>query len=144
MGSAHRAIRIHDWWAQPTLRIAGLILSVIGSGCSHEPQRYPVSGSVTLDGQAIPSGDILFVPVAGDRGPDAGTIKDGKYDLLATAGKKRVEISASKIRPGGARGAGGEPVPEEYIPARYNTESKLNAEVQAKSANRFDFPLESK
>jgi hypothetical protein len=121
-----------------------LILSAIGAGCSHEARRYPVSGSVTIDGQAVPSGDILFVPVAGDRGPDAGTIKDGKYDLLATEGKKRVEISASKIRPGGARGAGGEPVPEEYIPARYNIESKLSAEVHARHVNRFDFSLESK
>ncbi len=121
-----------------------LILSAIGAGCSHEAQRYPVSGSVTIDGQAVPSGDILFVPVAGDRGPDAGTIKDGKYDLLATEGKKRVEISASKIRAGGVRGAGGEPVPEEYIPARYNVESKLNADVQTKQVNRFDFSLESK
>jgi len=121
-----------------------LILSLIGASCSHETRRYPVSGRVTIDGQPISSGDILFVPVAGDRGPDAGTIKDGKYDFLATEGKKRVEISASKIRRGGARGAGGEPVPEEYIPARYNTESKLSAEVQARQTNRLDFSLESK
>jgi hypothetical protein len=130
-------------WVQRAL----LILSVLASGCSQEPRRYPVSGAVTLDGQPIPSGDILFVPIAGDRGPDPGTIKDGRYELLATAGEKRVEISASKIRPGGARGAGGEPVAEEYVPSRYNTESKLTAEVQAKgdkSANRLDFSLDSK
>jgi hypothetical protein len=42
------------------------------------------------------------------------------------------------------RGAGGEPVPEEYIPARYNIESKLSADVQANNANRFDFSLETK
>ena len=123
---------------------AAFFLSVIGIGCSNEPRRYHVSGSVTIDGQAVTTGDILFVPAAGDRGPDAGTVKDGKYELLATQGKKRVEISASKIRPGGARGAGGEPVPEEYIPARYNIESKLTADVQASDSNRFDFSLESK
>ena len=127
-----------QWWA------VAFLLSVMGSGCSHEARRYPVSGNVTIDGQAVPSGDILFVPVAGDRGPDAGTIKDGRYDLLATEGQKRVEISASKIRPGGARGAGGEPVSEEYIPARYNVESKLSAEVDARQAHRFDFSLDSK
>jgi hypothetical protein len=121
-----------------------LVLSTIAAGCSHEARRYPLSGRVTLDGEAVTSGDILLVPVAGDRGPDAGTIKDGKYDLLATEGKKRVEISASKIRPGGARGAGGEPVAEEYIPARYNVESKLTAEVQPRKENRFDFSLQSK
>jgi len=113
-------------------RILGC-LAITGSltaGCSHEPQLYPVTGSITLDGQPLPEGDILFVSVDGARGPDPGKIKGGSYDLKTTAGEKRVEISAAKIRPGGARGAGGEPVPEEYLPARYNVESKLIVDVK--------------
>ena len=86
----------------------------------------------------------MFVSPDGSRGPDAGKIKDGKYAFQTTEGTKRVEISASRVRPGGARGAGGEPVPEEYIPPRYNLESKLTAEVTRSGANRFDFALESK
>jgi hypothetical protein len=113
-------------------------------GCSREARLYPVSGSVSLDGQPVSEGDIVFHSPDGVRGPDAGKIEGGNYALKTTEGKKRVEISASKIRPGGARGAGGEPVPEEYISARYNLESTLTAEVQARDINRFDFSLESK
>jgi len=124
----------------------GWYLMVLASlvGCSHEPRLHAVSGSVTLEGQPIPDGDILFITPDGTRGPDPAKVVGGKYELKTTAGKKRVEISASKIRPGGARGAGGEPVAEEYVPARYNTQSELTAEVQAQQKNRIDFELKGK
>lgn len=121
-----------------------ILASLSLAGCSRQPQLHEVSGLVTFDGQSIPEGDLLFVTPDGTRGPDPARITDGKYQLKTTAGKKRVEISASKIRPGGARGAGGEPVAEEYLPARYNTQSELAAEVQSKGKNTFDFELTSK
>jgi len=121
-----------------------LLASVLLIGCSHQPPLYEVTGSVTFDGQPIPEGDLLFITPAGTRGPDPAKLAGGKYELKTTAGKKRVEISASKIRPGGARGAGGEPVAEEYVPARYNIQSELTADVQAKGKNTFDFELGSK
>ena len=86
----------------------------------------------------------MFVSPDGVRGPDPGKIKDGRYELKTTAGTKRVEISASKIRPGGARGAGGEPVPEEFIPPRYNAESQLTAEVKTVGENAVNFELKSR
>jgi hypothetical protein len=110
-------------------------------GCTRGPRTYPVSGTVTLDGQPLPEGEILFVPVDGSTGPDPGKVKDGRFELQARAGKKRVEVSAARILPGGARGAGGEPVPEEIIPDRYNTRSVLTAEVSPEGVNRFEFPL---
>jgi hypothetical protein len=124
--------------------LVATLATLLIAGCSGEPRLYPVSGSVSLDGQPVANGDIMFVSLDGVRGPDPSKIKDGNYALKTTKGKKRVEISASKIRPGGARGGGGEPVPEEYIPTRYNMESKLGADVQPNNKNRFDFPLEGK
>ena len=121
----------------------GLGLAIL-SGCSDGPRTYRVSGAVTLDGQPVPAGNILLIPAGGSQGPEPGVIQDGRYELKATAGLKRVEISAAKIRPGGARGAGGEPVPEEYIPERYNMQSDLTAEVTADGKNAFDFELLSK
>lgn len=112
-------------------------------GCSSGPKTYQVIGTVTLDGRPLPEGDIHFLSVDGRYGPEPGKLKDGRYELWAKAGKKRVEISASRILPGGAKGAGGEPVPEEYIPERYNVQSTLTAEVTPDGANRFDFPLQS-
>src|SRR5262245_1457424 len=118
--------------------LVATLATLLIAGCSNEPRLYPVSGSVSLDGQPVADGDIMFLSQDGVRGPDPGKIKDGNYTLKTTEGKKRVEISASKIRPGGARGGGGEPVPEEYIPTHYNMESKLNADVQPNNKNRFD------
>ena len=123
-----------------------LLISLLAllPGCSRGPKLYPVRGEVTIDGQPVPEGNILLIPTDGKTGPEPGWIREGKYDLKATAGKKKVEISASKILPGGARGAGGEPVPEEYLPPRYNLQTELTAEVEPTGKNVFDFKLKSK
>jgi hypothetical protein len=122
-----------------------LFLAVLAlTGCSAEPPSYRVTGSVTLDGKPVPDGDIHFRSSDGRWGAEVGKIEGGKYQLMAKAGAKRVEISASRIIPGGARGGGGEPVPEEYIPEEYNAQSKLQAEVEAGAANVFDFNLTSR
>ena len=123
---------------------AALLVATLVCGCSHGPKLYPVSGAVTFDGAPVAEGDILFLPVDTALAPEPGTIKDGKYALQAREGKKRVEIRASKIQPGGAKGAGGEPVPEEYLPRIYNSESTLSAEVKSSGENKIDFPLAGK
>jgi hypothetical protein len=114
-------------------------------GCSTGPRRYKVSGTATFDGQPMPEGDILFFPLDKATGPEAGKIKDGHFQLKAREGKHRVEISASRILPGSkVRGAGGEPVAEEYIPEQYNNKSTLEAEVKPQAENTFEFQLERK
>ena len=115
------------------------------TGCDRGPKMYPVSGTVTLDGNPVPEGEILFTDGDGKLGPDAGKIKDGRFEFQAKAGKKRVEISASKVLPGSkVRGAGGEPVPEEYIPEWYNVNSTLTEEVKPGGDNRYEFKLSGK
>lgn len=126
------------------LGIAGLTVVVLFCGCSQDPKLFSVSGAVTFDGAPVADGDILFVPVDPALGPEPGKIKDGKYTLKAREGKKRVEIRASKVLPGGAKGAGGEPVPEEFLPRKYNDDSTLSAEVKSKGENKADFPLTGK
>jgi len=126
------------------LGTAALLAATITSGCSQGPKLYPVSGAVTFEGAPVASGDILFIPADTTIAPEPATITDGKYSLQAREGKKRVEIRASKILPGGAKGAGGEPVPEEYLPRKYNSESTLSAEVKPSGDNKFDFPLTGK
>ncbi len=124
-----------------------LLLCVAGllCGCEKGPKYYDVSGTISLDGRPLPEGDIIFSPMDSALGPEPGTIKNGNYSLKALEGKKRVEISASKIIPGSkVRGAGGEPVPEEYLPTRYNALSELSADVSPKGGNKFDFDLKSK
>ncbi|MFO0811112.1 MAG: hypothetical protein U0746_20985 [Gemmataceae bacterium] len=75
-------------WTGAALVVA---IGVLG-GCSGtgEPQRYHYTGAVTLDGQPIPYGEVLFTPdvAAKNSGPQGiAPIRDGKYDTRAVGGK---------------------------------------------------------
>jgi len=101
---------------------------------------------VTFDGTPLPEGDIVFHDADKKVGPDAGKIKDGKYSFPVKAGKKKVEINASRLEklPEGKKGAMGETeLPVDYIPERYNKNSELTAEVGS-GKSKFDFALKSK
>jgi hypothetical protein len=122
-----------------------LLVVVLLPGCSTGPRTYKVSGTVTFDGKPLPDGDILFISLDKATGPVAAKIRDGRFELKAREGKKRVEVSAARILPGSkVRGAGGEPVAEEYLPESYNNKSTLTAAVAARDDNNFEFKLDSK
>jgi hypothetical protein len=126
------------------LAAAGLAVTFAWlTGCGSGPKYQQVSGNVTFDGQAVPDGDITFVPENKAFGPTQGRIKDGRYEAKAVQGKNKVQVTASKIKPGGAKGAGGEPVAEDYIPEQFNVISTLSADVTS-SQTQFDFKLDSK
>ena len=112
------------------------------------PQRFPLSGKVTYDGEPIDFGSISFLPVAGDR-PSGGLIENGTYSVPepkgANAGKHRVEIRWRKKTGKQKRDPdSGEMFDDrkEGLPKRYNDDSELTAEVSAKQTT-FDFDLKS-
>ena len=112
-------------------------------GCGDAgPKTYPVSGSVTLDGQPLAEGDIYFFPLDPNVSADAGKITGGLFAFRTKAGKMRVEIRATRVVPGKRTPMGG-PVREEALPSRYNTATELSAEVVAGGTNQFHFPLRS-
>ena len=119
--------------------IVPLAVSLIGCG-RPGPAMYAVSGTVTWQGQPVPKGDIVFMPIDGAVAPDAAKIIDGKYRLMAKAGKKRVEIHASR-REGPVNPAMGESPAKPYIPTRFNAKSTLTAEVLPNDKNVFAFDL---
>jgi hypothetical protein len=123
------------------LGFATLLLCAFGCGAGG-PSKYRVTGTVTFDGQPVDGGEIIFVPVDKGIAPDAGRIENGGYDLLVKAGKKRVEIRASRPVLGGKPNPMG-PVYEDYIPAKYSAHSTLAADVKAEGANHFDYELKS-
>ena len=105
----------------------------------------PVSGKVTFDGQPIQEGRILFRGTGSDSRAFSAEIKNGQYQMEALAGKVRVEVIASRPVPGKFDESNpGEKVPvgEMYIPARYNSQSELTAEVTAGN-NELNFDLTS-
>ena len=138
----------------PSLRFLALCFSMAGwtlvVGCS-DSDRQSIEGTVTLDGQPLPSGSIIFVPQPGTESPTAGgKIEDGKFSVSSQkgifAGEFGVQITAT--RPTGKKSR--DPRTgvvmedhEQYLPARYNTASELKVEVRAGAPNRFEFPMVS-
>lgn len=134
------------------LCLACLCLVVAGCGkrAYQGDQRFPLSGKVTYDGEAIDLGSISFLPMEGDKQRvSGGQIEDGAYSVLeadgANAGKYRVEIHWAKLT--GTQHF--EPDLDmmvddrkEALPPRFHQDSELTAEVSDKQTV-FDFHLKS-
>jgi hypothetical protein len=102
-----------------------------------------VSGTVTYDGKPMEEGEIIFVAADNSTTPSAVRIENGVYHLRVIPGKKKVRITASRKVPG--KGPMGEDfIYQSYIPARYNDQTVLEAEVVLGAANTFRFQLDSK
>lgn len=121
-------------------------LLAVGCGGSTGPAARTVSGVVTLDGEPLKAGEIRFRPADGLSSGGAGKIEDGKYSFLSPDDVMRVEILAYREIPGKfVEPNPGEryPATEQMIPAKYNENSELTAEVQ-RGQTEFNFELESK
>ena len=128
-----------------------VLLSLLALGCGSEPfQRGAVNGQVTFDGQPIANGTIVFVPTHTGPGASAtGDIVAGKFTIPVKQGPSlgihRVEVLA--MRNNGKKEAGSPYPPgtlvddiEQYIPAKYNHQSELKAEVKS-STPTINFEL---
>ena len=110
-------------------------------GCAQTgPESYPVSGTITVDGELVEDGDILFVPHDPHTAPAGARVLEGSYAARMRPGKYRVEISALKITPETPI-VMGSPMAANYLPARYHRDSELTAEVSPSGDNTFDFAL---
>ena len=129
------------------VRLAAIGLSlafVLGCDPQHElPDTFPASGSVTHDGKPLASGMISFEsPEDRAKGfpPASAPIVNGQYEIQAKQGAHLVRINA----PVEKTDASGMTITEETIPAKYNLESELTAEVAPGAANTKDFALTGK
>lgn len=135
----------------------GLLLSLVATiGCgSRDPlNRQAVSGTVALDGQPLDQGTIELVPIDAEHGfVSGGLIINGEFRVPADKGlppgNYTVRISSADVsaatgppQPAGADLADAEPA-RERIPARYNVQSELTAEVTSGGSNSFTFDLKS-
>lgn len=153
--SARRVLCRFDpaWW----LPRMALSFAVLVSGCGGPLATdysglglVEVSGTVTLDGDALPGATVIFE--ADDQTYSYGTTDGaGRYELMFNSeksgvlpGPKIVRITMgpvgeeSDIEPDEGEDSPAPPPME--IPARYNTRSELTADVSAER-RRFDFDL---
>ncbi len=139
----------------PASLLVVISMAHFGCGGGDGLDRQPVSGSVSLDGAPLKEGQIQFFPASNSAEAIAtgGTITDGKYSIPKAEGPipgtYTVQITASggeQAKPEGNDGmpGTGPKHDKELIPARYNAQSMLKAEVKSGADNTFDFPLVSK
>jgi hypothetical protein len=122
-------------------------LVVVGCG-DGQPKTYPVTGTVTYQGQPVEGAQVMFTPTAG-RAAEGTTDSAGKFTLTtlksgdgALAGAHRVSITkivtqASKD-PDNPYGTSTNALPPRYAnPAQ----SPLQKDVSASGPNDFTFDL---
>ncbi|MEQ8848896.1 hypothetical protein [Botrimarina sp.] len=98
---------------RPTNGLASLPLALLFAaaladavGCDSRPRRVPISGTVLIDGEPVPYGNISFVP--GDGRAASGKIDpQGRFELTcyepgdgAILGEHRVTVAARQMKDG--------------------------------------------
>ena len=125
--------------------VAILSLGLSTIGCNNDG-KYPVTGTVTWNGEPIPDGNLILTPTDPSLAPDAGAIENGVFRFRASPGSKKVEVFADRPvvdpKDAGPNQIMGLIPHEQYIPTRYNENTELTAEV-ARSSNEFTFELAS-
>jgi hypothetical protein len=139
-----------------TIRLCGAALvgslGLLGLGCGDagdRPELGEVEGTVRLDNQPLKQATVIFQPEKGR--PSRGETDDaGHYELEyrpgvsgAAVGKHRVEISTYReADPNSDDESRRQPAPER-VPAKYNSQTTLEAEVKAGDNEPIDFNLDS-
>ncbi len=140
-------------WA--VLLVAASLLAGCG-GNGNRPRTAKVTGRVTYEGKAIPTGSLLFVPEGGGPSAQGNIAEDGTYTLGtfketdgAVLGNFKVIITAWTRAEGGSglpEDAGkGNAAPVSLIPEIYGDMEKSGLTATVKEeANQIDFNLEKK
>jgi hypothetical protein len=137
------------------ITICLLLACTAGAGCGGRgydgDQRFPLSGTVTVDGEPMEYGVIAFIPDGEEARVSGSPIRNGTYSIPeekgANAGSYRVEIHWNKLTGKRIRNPldATEMIDEmeEGLPPRYHKNSELTAEVSAEQTT-FDFDLKTK
>lgn len=155
MNPSHRRfgfVRIHDQVGRFNQYVFLGLLAWTLSGCGGGGlERAEISGNVTADGQPVKRGQVRFVPTGQTKGPSwSAWIKDGHYTTAGSkgtpVGELRVEIRAYRAVPGFEHVADDGDAPyEQYLPPKYNLESKLRMTIEPGSVSvEKDFALTSR
>jgi len=99
-------------------------------GCSFGPTKFPVSGAVTLDGEPIKDGRVIFSPADGGHEVESAKVVQGAYRIDRLPGEKTVRIAGFTAK-------------KKVVPPRYVMEPvELRANITEET--QLDFNLTSK
>jgi hypothetical protein len=123
-----------------TIGLATALALTAGCGGGGAAQRK-VTGTVKWKGEPVAEGTINFIPPDHPGQAVSAKIVNGKFEINLAPGPKRVEVFASRAI-GEADPTMGQAPRVSYIPAEYNSQSKLTRDIAGD--NRFDFDLPEK
>jgi hypothetical protein len=125
------------------------IILLVLCGCSNQAPTGKVTGEVTLDGQPIKDGAVMFIPADGQGQTGGAAIKEGKFVAeQVPIAKMKVEIHGNKLtgRKIKAYDTPDSPVSDEIVeavPARYNFQTELTLDIK-KGEQDVRYDLKSK
>ena len=106
-------------------------VSLVGCAGDGTVKTVSVSGTVELDGKPLEDGAVALFGEVGTT-PNTLTVTHGKFEGPATPGNKTVQIRAFKLGEATKMGDTIIEAPKvNFLPSKYNTESKIKAEVGA-------------
>ena len=127
--------------------VAGCVTAGLLAGCSSGPAPATVSGEVKVDGVPVANGTISYVPADSTGAPASADIKNGRYEIRTTAGKKLVQVSVPVPGPKHKAYVGDDApwveTTQESLPDKYHSKSELTFDVKAGS-NTKDWDLSVK
>lgn len=107
--------------------------------------RFPVSGTVTYQGQPIEEGKLVLLPTMNETGggpTQVIMIAEGRFDGESTPGHKRVEFYASWPNGKTITLEDGRHVPDtDTLPPSCNVNSKLELDVKAEPNVNLNWDL---
>ncbi|MEX0792108.1 MAG: carboxypeptidase-like regulatory domain-containing protein [Pirellulaceae bacterium] len=124
------------------------IVSLVGCGAAADPLgRQDISGEITLKGEPLDGGSIIFEPEDSSISTSGGaSIAEGKFELPKgrglAPGVYKIRISAAGGDVVVTEDAPGEPIEStERVPKNWNSQSDQTVTVEEGKPNHFEFEI---
>ena len=122
-----------------TFMRTAVLAAWLATGCgTSQDGPYDVWGTVTFAGESVADGAIYFVAPESEAVLGFAKISGGRYSARVRPGPARVRITADRRVPGQTNEAGN-PLIEQYVPARFNEATQLEATIDRRQ--RLDWRL---
>lgn len=124
---------------------ACLAIPILVAGCSQPTETIPVSGLVTLDGEPILWGAVLFLPETEGAIASKASLRDGRFAFHSPGGLKTGQylcvLDEDPVETDEPEAVAAETLKSlpAHLPERYRRQSDLRITV---SRSSFDFILE--
>jgi hypothetical protein len=113
------------------------------AGCSSQNARYPISGTVKVDGKPAARARVFLVPLSGSpQRPSAETLPDGSFTMSGADGAVAGEYAVTVIWPTYTMNGGEEIQTGDQLKGRYGSTENPAAKVTINAGGNVIPPLD--